>query len=239
MVHDAESALAQAIGVASDVPIRVQSADHDEVPPMLGDDVEKLIDDAVRKRPDIAAQIAAVRAGDAAIDRAQAEFYPEAEISGNYGQVIWSYTVNNGHTQDLNQPFYGAMLTLRWDLFTGFDRYYGVLNAIAQRDASRSELRSLEVEVVATVWKAYYHFLSAKKKYTASEALVAASQESYEANLESHRHGLATITDLISSERDLMTARYTLIQSKADLLVSSCALAYAVGTRSGSMTPPH
>ena len=79
---------------------------------MLGDDVEKLIDDAVRKRPDIAAQIAAVRAGDAAIERAQAEFYPEAEISGNYGQVIWSYTVNNGHTQDLNQPFYGAMLTL-------------------------------------------------------------------------------------------------------------------------------
>ena len=33
--------------------------------PNLGDDVERLIDDAVKKRPDIAAQIAAVRAGDA------------------------------------------------------------------------------------------------------------------------------------------------------------------------------
>ena len=232
MVHDAESGLAQAIGVASDVPIRVQSADREKVPPMLADDVEKLIDDAIRRRPDIAARIAAVRAGDAAIERAEAEFYPEAEISGNYGQVIWSYTVNNGHTQDINQPFYGAMLTLRWDLFTGFDRYYGVLNATAQRNASRSELRSLEVDVIATVWKAYYHFLSAKKKYAASQALVAASQESYDANLESHRHGLATITDLISSERDLMTARYTLVQSKADLLVSSCALVYAVGAES-------
>ncbi len=232
MVHDAESGLAQAIGVASDVPIRVQNVDREKVPPVLGDDVEKLVDDAVRKRPDIAAQIAAVRAGDAAIDRAHSEFYPEVEISANYGQIIWSYTVNGGHTQDLNQPFYGALLTLKWDLFTGFDRYYGVLNATAQRNASRSELRSLEVEVIATVWKAYYHFLSAKKKYAASEALVAASQESYDANLESHRHGLATITDLISSERDLMTARYTLVQSKADLLVSSCALVYAIGAES-------
>ena len=67
MVHDAESGLAQAIGVASDVPINVQSTDREKVPPTLGDDVEKLIDDAVTKRPDIAAKIAAVRAGDAAI----------------------------------------------------------------------------------------------------------------------------------------------------------------------------
>ena len=36
MVHDAESGLAQAIGVASDVPIRVQSADQDEGPANAG-----------------------------------------------------------------------------------------------------------------------------------------------------------------------------------------------------------
>ncbi len=237
MVHEAESGLAQAIGVASDMPINVQSVDQERLPPTLGDDVEKLIDDAVSKRPDIAAQIAAVRAGNAAIYKARSEFYPEMEIGGNYGQVIWSYTVNGGPTQNLNQPFYGALLTLRWDLFTGFDRYYGVLNATAQRNEARSELKSLEVDVIATVWKAYYQFLSAKEKYAASQALLTASEDSYDANLESHRHGLATITDLISSERDLMTARYTLVQNKADLLVSSSALVYAVGAESASTTP--
>jgi outer membrane protein len=239
MVHDAESGLAQAIGVASDGPINVQGTDRDQVPPTLAGDVEKLIDDAATQRPDMAAKIAAVRAGDAAIERAQAEFYPEVEIGGNYGQIIWSYTVNGGSTQDLNQPFYGALLTLRWDLFTGFDRYYGVGKAMAQGNASRAELKALEVDVIATVWKAYYHFLSAKKKYAASQALVVASEESYNANLESHRHGLATITDLIGSERDLMTARYTLVQSKADLMISSSALMYAVGAQSASTAPRH
>jgi outer membrane protein TolC len=88
--------------------------------------------------------------------------------------------------------------------------------------------------VIATVWKDYYHFLSAKKKYAASQALVAASEQAYNANLESHRHGLATITDLIGTERDLMAARFTVVQSRADLLVSSCALVYATGTEVAS-----
>jgi outer membrane protein TolC len=239
MVHDAESSLAQAIGLPSDVPLKVRNADSEALPLTLDQDVEKLIDEAIARRPDIAAQIAAVRAGDAAIAGAQADFYPEVEIGGNYGQIIWSYTVNGGSTQNLNQPFYGALLTLRWELFSGFDRYYAVRKAVAEREASRSKLNSLKVDVIANVWKAYYRFLSAKKKYAASQVLVAASENSYQANLESHRHGLATITDLIGSERDLMAARYTLVQTRAELLVSSAALAYAVGAESASKAPLH
>ena len=176
------------------------------------------------------------RAGDAAIACARAEYYPEVEIGRNYGQVIWSYTINGGQTQNLNQPFYGALMTLRWNLFTGFDRYYGVQKAIAERDAARAELRSRQLEVVTAVRTAYYDYFSAKKKRDASEALVTASEESYQANLQSHQHGLATITDLIGSERDLMAARYTLIQNKAALLVASAALLHATGATSASST---
>ncbi len=239
MVHDAGSSLCEAIGVASNVPITVQGIERQSIPANLSDDVETLINDAVKKRPDIAAQIAAVRAGNAAIDRAESEFYPEVGVSGNYGQVIWSYTVNDGHTQNLNQPFYGALLTLRWNLFTGFDRYYAVRKATAQRNKARAELKSLELEVTAAVWKAYYDFFSARKKYDAAEALVAASEESYNANLESHQHGLAVITDLIGAERDLMAARYTLVQNKAELLVASSALVHAVGAESASQAVSH
>ena len=239
MVHDAEASLRQAVGVAADTAISIKSGRLDRLPQNLGDDVEKLMADALRRRPDIAAQIAAVRSGDAAIAGAKSEFYPEVELSGNYGQIIWSYTVNGGHTQDLNQPFYGALFTLRWNLFTGFDRYYGVQKATAARNAARSELKSLQLNVVAAVWTAYYDYLSAKKKRDAAQALVTASAESYQANLQSHQHGLATITDLITAERDLMTARYTLIQSEADLLISSCALLHAIGATSESSASTH
>ena len=234
MVHDAEAGLRQAVGVAADTNIKVGSGQLDRLPMSLGDDVEALMTDALKQRPDLAAQLAAVRAGDAAIDRAKADYYPQVEVGGNYGQAIWNYTVNGGSTQNLNQPFYGALMTLRWDLFTGFDRYYGVRESIAARNAARSELRSRQISAVAAVWKAYYDYVSAKKKRDASQALLDASEESYASNFESHRYGLATITDLITAERDVMSARYTLIQSKADLLISSCALVYATGAASRS-----
>jgi outer membrane protein len=234
MVHDAASGLFETIGIAPDMKIDIQNIQQEKIPAKLTEDLELLTNDAIKMRPDIAAKIAAVRAGDAAIDQARSEFYPEVELNGNYGQIIWSYTVNGGHSQNLNQPFYGALLSLRWNLFTGFDRYYAVRKATAQRNAARSELKALQLDAMATVSAAYYDFSSARKKYEASETLVRASQESYNANLESHRHGLATITDLVSAERDLMGARYTLVQSKANLLVSSSALAHAVGAESAS-----
>jgi outer membrane protein len=114
-----------------------------------------------------------------------------------------------------------------------------VRRATAERNVARSELKSMEVAVLAAVWRAYYDFRSARKKYDASETLLAASQASYDSNLESHRHGLATITDLIAAERDLMAARYTLVQSKADFLVSSAALVHAMGADSASNASSH
>jgi outer membrane protein len=237
MVHDAESALCEAIGIPSGVAVNVQNVEQQKVPADLTVDVEGLVNNALKRRPDMAAQVAAIRANDAAIAGAEAEYYPEVRLGGNYGQVIWSYTVNEGHSQNLDQPFYGAFMTLQWNLFTGFDRYYALSKATAQRNQARADLKALEVNISAAVSKAYYHFSSAKKKYDASIALVYASEESLRANQESHEHGLSVITDLLGAERDLMAARYTLIQNKADLLISSAAIIHAVGAESASHAP--
>ena len=123
---------------------------------------------------------------------------------------------------------------MRWDLFTGFDRYYAVQQATAEKGAAVSQLRAAQLDVIAQTWTAYYDFLSAKKKRDAAQALLDSSEESFAANFESHRYGLATITDLITAERDVMSARYTLIQSKADLLITSSNLLHATGAASAA-----
>lgn len=66
--------------------------------------------------------------------------------------------------------------------------------------------------------------------YDLVDSLVAASQESYDANLETCRTGLSTIVELLTAERDLAGARYTLIQSKAELLTAYGTIAYAAGS---------
>jgi len=65
--------------------------------------------------------------------------------------------------------------------------------------------------------------------YAYGQALVAAAQEAYDANIETYRQGLSTIVELLTAQRDFANARYTLIQSRAGLLTSYAAVAYAAG----------
>jgi len=50
------------------------------------------------------------------------------------------------------------MLTLRWDIFTGFKRLNDLRRAEADREVARAELKTLEIEAISQVWRACYEF---------------------------------------------------------------------------------
>jgi outer membrane protein len=127
------------------------------------------------------------------------------------------------------QPQYSALLTLRWEIFTGFKRLNDVRRKENDRDVARAELRSVDINTIAEVWHANFDVNSSRSKYAFAQSLVDSSRESYDANLETYRQGLSTIVELLTAERELANARYTFIQSKAQLLTAYAALAYAAG----------
>jgi len=228
-VREAQANLALAIGVAANAPFEVENLDTQRIPASFTVDVDQLIADALRQRPDLAAQVASLNARDAGIDRARAAFYPSVDARANYGEQIWSYQFQGPPTQDPTQPQYGGQITLTWDLFTGFKRQNLLRQAQADRAAAVAALQSGELGAIAEVWRAYYEFESTKEKYAAAEALLAASQEAHAANLETYRNGLSTIVELLTADRDLANARFAMIQSTADLLTASAAVTYAIG----------
>ena len=126
-------------------------------------------------------------------------------------------------------PEYGAGVTVKWDIFTGFSHVNSLKQAEAERDAARADLENSELDVAANVWRAYYSYRTAGRKYDYAQALLAASQSSYNSNVKSYGHGLATVIDLLSAERELAAARYTMIRSKAELLISAAAVTFATG----------
>jgi outer membrane protein len=229
VVRESEASLALAIGVAANTPFEVESLASQQVPKSLGREVDELIADAVRQRPDLAAQVASLNASEAGIKRARAEFYPTVNVLGEYGEQAWNFTLQGPPSVTTAQPQYTGEMLLDWDIFTGFKR----LNDLKQAEASRAEaaatLQSSELGAIAEVWRAYYEFESTRKKYEYAEALLAATNEAYSANLDTYRQGLSTIVELLTADRDLANARFTMIQSTADLLTSSAAVAYAVG----------
>ena len=235
LVHDAQADLAVALGVAANTRLDVQDLGKQQIPPKLDATVDQLIDFAVKQRPDLAAQVAALRQRDAELRRTKSAWYPTVGLSAGYGEDLWNYNFNGSGVVNTRLPQYSALVTMQWDLFTGLRRLNDVRQATAERDAARAATESFEVDTIAEVWRAYYQFKSALKKYEYAQAILAASADSYDANFEAYQQGLTTIVELLAASNELANARYTLIQSKADLLTASAAVAYAAG----AIQPPN
>ncbi len=229
LVREAQASMAVALGVAANTVLDVPSLDSLPIPAGLGGEVDQLIEIAVRQRPDLAAQVATLDARRAAVERAKSEYFPVVGVSGAYGEQAWGYRFDGTPSVKTAQPQYAGLLTIHWDIFTGFKRLNDVRAAEAERDAAGAQLKSLEVDAISSVWRAYYEFQTALSRYQYAKALLSASQESYDANLDTYRQGLSTIVELLTADRDLANARYTIVQSRADLLTLSAAVAYAVG----------
>jgi len=239
-VKNAEAELALTLGLPANRPLAIENLDQAPMPKELDQAVDTLIDTALAQRPDLAARVAELRAADAAVARAKAEFFPSFGFAGHYGQNIWDYTITNG-TQRFrnNEPNYATVFSFNWDIFKGFDRLNAVHEAEADSRAARAALASTELDAIAEVWRAYYDYRAAVRKLDFAEALLAASQEAYDANLKTYEVGLSNIVELLTAERDLAAARYTLVQSRAELLVTAARVAYAAGAMPvGSLTGP-
>ena len=67
------------------------------------------------------------------------------------------------------------------------------------------------------------------RRLDVAAALVDASEKSYEQTFESYRNGLGSLVDVLNARRELSGARYTQLDTRATLLQSTAALAFASG----------
>jgi outer membrane protein TolC len=229
-VSDARARLAESIGIPPTVPLRVADLGSVALPAELPTTVEDVMDRSLVRRPDLAAKLAVLRAREAEVKQARAQYMPQVGVSSSVGGDLGRYNFGNNPTIGFQREVYGAFLDFRWTLFDGFERDNRVREATAQRGAAEADLTSLELKVVRQVWKAYTDVKTALGKREFALALLAASQEAYNAALESYRSaGLATVLDVLAAQRDLARARSTDIQSRAEVLSASSALVYAAG----------
>ena len=180
-------------------------------------------------RPDLLAQMARVRAREAAAEEAQADLLPEVYLDAGWGQDLWWYTINSSATDAADEPAYRALLSVRWRLFQGFDRWNAIREARAEAAGEQAALETARLEAVAAIWRVYHDFRAARKKWEYAQALEAAATEAYGSNRDSYKQGLATIVELLTAERDLAEALYVGIDARAQLLSTAAELDWVVG----------
>ena len=236
-IDDAKSALLVAIGLPAVVPIEIESLTDLPLPEQLEFKVDEAIRVALEDRPDLAGAVANLRAAEAGVKAAEVDFYPTISFSGN---VAWeqflSHTSKDRGEPDTVQygaPVYNVGITGSWILFEGFALRNNLREARALRRQAQAELETLRIQAIGEVWDSYNDYLAARRQYDFGVALVESSRESYDAMLASYEVGLATIQELVASEKDLAAALATLVETRAFLLTSSARVSFAIGSGMG------
>ena len=227
-VKDAEADLAVALGLPANRPLHIERL-AEQTPVGLDGAVETVIAEALRDRPDLAARAAELRAAEAEVAKARAAFLPTVGFRGAYGQAIWDYQAGGRSGLRANEPTYDTRFTVEWELFTGFERRNALRAAEAANAAARAELAATQVDAIAEVWRSYHDYRAAVRKVEFADALLAASDDAYEGTLATYKVGLSDIVELLTAERDLANARYTVVLSRAELLTTAAEVAYAAG----------
>jgi TolC family type I secretion outer membrane protein len=226
-VKNTKAGLAQAIGVSADTEFEIAKPST-LLPNNIDEgDVKAMIEDALIKRPDVAALRANIKAQEAAIKSAFSNMMPTLN-AGATGQTDQYKYYSNPKTKEHDRD--GTVYaSVNWDVFDGFYNLNKKREAERQLDIAKDKLAQKESAVSTDVWTKYYDFDTAASKLVYSEAFLNTSRTSYELAFESYNAGLKSILDLLRAESNLSQAKSRFIQSKEDLFIALAELAHAKG----------
>ncbi len=227
-LKSAKAALAQAIGVPADTnidiiaPVRELPTDIDE------DNVSRLIDESIQRRPAISALRAELKSKKAASSAAFSDLLPNLNLGLNAQQNRYKYHIPDGVKS--NEHDYSGFVSVNWDVFDGFNNWNKKKQADYEANVALDNLVQAELEASSDVWVKYYNFSTAVQKLKYSQSFFETSKTSYELAFESYKAGLKSILDLLQAQSSLSQARSRLIQSKQDVFITLAQLAHSTGT---------
>ncbi len=236
-VFVAEGELRTRTGFPATVAIPIDMAAESDLPPMLTMGIDGIIDQALASRPDLASAVLDLRAREAEVRRAQAEYLPEVVTRGTAGYGLLNYEVTGFDIQGNGWGFDGQIfLGGKWLLYDNGARDAALFEAGANRAASAARLAQSRLNAADEVWRAYYTLQSDRAQYDAAKALLVSAIDTFDAVKRAYELGLSTLPELLESEHDLFQARSLRIETRSDLLCSSANLIYASGSGPGSVT---
>ncbi len=231
-VDSARVVLRETIGVEPSDAIVVQQPADLPLPAQVVESTASLVDKAMRQRPDLRAILEALRAANAQLKIAKAEYLPSIQFSGFAGQqALWPSTVLPGPNQVgyANAPVWGLGLSVDWTIFDGGLRRHEVQMADSKRREVENSGREKQDVIGREVWTAYVQFRTAVRQHEAAETLLTSASTSYDASLDAYRYGVKNLVDLVTAENQLAQARLAVVQSRSAVRIEAADLDYTTG----------
>jgi outer membrane protein TolC len=226
---DAQVALIDSLGILPTTHLQIADYAKDPLPKIPQRSVDQLIDLALSQRPDLVIQLANLRARQAEVRAARADFFPKIAVDANVGDATLNTSVADSAYFGGQHTVYGANVSVELPIFDGFERIKNLRLAQADLRAAESELAQARDSAVREVWKAYTDFNTALREQDAAARLLIAAENAYAAVIESYRNGLSTYPEVVNAERDVASARRVGHDTRAAIFTTAAALALSIG----------
>jgi outer membrane protein len=221
--------LTEAVGADPSPNIVIDSQRSAPLPESLTMSIERLIDRAMEDRPELMAQALRIRAAEARIRAARAEYKPQIVLSGSGAQTsIWP-TADYGQLGPASLPTWSVELGVHWRIFDGGVRKNELLIAESKRREAEDELTTINDETTREVWTAYIAFRTALRKHDAAVALLESTNESYSASLDAYKYGVKNLVDVVTAENQLARARLSSVSARSELFLEAVNLEFVTG----------
>jgi outer membrane protein TolC len=175
------------------------------------------------------AGLATLRAKEAEVRHARAEYFPKVGIRADTGRNIGRINFEGGPYMGVDAQQWDAGLRFEWALFEGFERRNRLSLAESAQRVAEDELTLARDKAVREVWKAYNDVKVALAQQQDGAALLAASEMSWTATFSSYKHGLATYPDVRDAQRNLARARTLDTEARAKVFTTAVGLAFSTG----------
>jgi outer membrane protein len=216
----AEANLARLIGE----PGRVRAADDSAFYRMLpAVDTQAIRAEAESKSPRIQSAGANAAAARASARASRSAYWPSLTLAANTG---W----NGSRTTDydlFNQR--QLSLSLRWNLFDGFDRELTIVQRDAELDLAEANAADAQREVQAELTTRLAELDAARTRIEITQTSVAAAAEDLRVQQQRYRLGVSTIVDLLTSQEALNQAEVDVVNARFDYLRAKAQLEALIG----------
>lgn len=223
--------LAEAVGASPDSPLHVAPADFNRLGNQLQEPLDRFVQSALHRRPDLLAKVAAAQAAEARIRAARADYLPKFSLNGIAQDSQFNTSVQGTGPLDsfgLGLQNYGGFVMVQWPVFDGFAGANKIRTAESAWKAANEDVLLSRDHAIAEVWRAYTQVKTSLARREASIALETASRTSYDALRASFESGITPIQDVIAARAAL--AQASAISADCDQAIAASLASLAFGS---------
>jgi len=189
----------------------------------------ELVNEAANSRKELLILNYRKKASDKNITAAQSGWFPQIYAVGNF--YDYKVSSDNFPTGSQTLKLWTAGLGLSWDIWNWGRNSAETAIAKEQKFQIEKNYSLLKRNIEVEVYKYYLQHKSEKQKIEINKLAVESASLNYKITTNKYNSQIATSTDLIDAETELMNAQINLTTAKADYAIVNVKLRFSAGQR--------